>query len=383
MPRELERPSRRPRAEPRPPPLAVKTEAPPWVPPCVQLPSLLSDWSRCNACFAPWWRAPSTGTVKVLERFLPRRVLIFLGIGAGAAFVIGLIGAILRSDSAGSVVLSAFEAAVLAFVGGLLARSFISVVLRTGRDAPNVAYVLGWAFFLWPGVIDTIPRLMGKQYATRPVVLLWLATSVGAFTGMMDGLWQTHQWVGPGVVAFALDETWGLAGSTQGDLVHLVNFTWGDHVVGETRTDAHRYKSGFAVQSGFAFTQGAVMSSNKSPAGTPLFSHENTHVWQNRVFGPFFTLSYIAWLIVLLIPGLIYGLASGAGGGVGIQSFSYFSNPWEAWAYSVQGVNRTTFAAGIWPDLAVGIVSVPFFALVLVAAVWIVYRVWSRARASP
>jgi hypothetical protein len=234
-------------------------------------------------------------------------------------------------------------------------------------------------------VIDTIPRLLGKQYLTRPAALLWIAATVGAFTGMMDGLWQTHQWVGPGVVAFALDETWGLAGSTQGDLLHVVNFTWGDHVVGETRTDAHRYQSGFAVQSGFAFTQGAVMSSNRTPAGMPLFAHENTHVWQNRLFGPFFTLTYIAWLIVFLIPGLIYGLASGIGAGAGIESFSYFSNPWEAWAYAVQGVDRTSVArgTGIWSDLVVGIVSLIFFPLCLLAAAWIVYRVWPRARAQP
>jgi hypothetical protein len=316
----------------------------------------------------------------MLERLFPRSVLIFLAAFAGAAFLVGLIGALLRGDGAGSVFLSAIEAALLALVGGLLARSFISLLLWTGRDAPNVSFVIGWAFFLWPGVIDTIPRLTGKQYATRPAVLLWIATSVGGFTGMMDGLWQTHNWIGPGVVAFAFDETWGLTGSAQGDLLHLVNFTWGDHVVGETRTDAHRYKSGFAVQSGFAFTQGAVMSSNTSPKGAPLFNHENTHVLQNRLFGPFFTLTYLAWMIVFLIPGLIYGLASGAGAGVGIESFSYFSNPWEAWGYAVQGANRTSFAPGIWPGLAVGIVSLIFFPLCLLGAWWVFRRVWFSAR---
>lgn len=317
----------------------------------------------------------------MVERLFPRRVLIFLGIGAAVAFFVGLLGAALRHDSVGSIFLSAVEAAVLAFVGGLVARSFLSFLLWTGRDAPGVSFILGWAFFLWPGVIDTIPRLLGRQYVTRPVVLLWIATSVGAFTGMMDGLWQTHQWAGPGVVAFALDETWGLAGSTDGDLIHLVNFTWGDHAVGETRTDAHRYNSGFALQSGFAFTQGAVMSSNPRPAGSPVFRHENVHVWQNRAFGPTFILSYIVWFILFLIPGLIYGVASGAGASPGILGSSYFSQPWETWAYAVQGVNRTGYGPGIWPDLAVGIVSVPFFLLFLAGAVWIVYRVWSRARA--
>lgn len=318
----------------------------------------------------------------MLQRLFPRRVLLFLAVGAGVAFIVGLLGAILRGDSAGNVLLSALEAAVLAFIGGLVARSFISFMLWIAHDSPNASFVLGWAFFLWAGVIDTIPRLFGKQYVTRPVALLWIATSVGAFTGMMDGLWQTHQWAGPGLAAFALDETWGLPGATNGDLLHLVNFTWGDHVVGETRTDAHRYQKGFAVQSGFAFTQGAVMSSNTFSPTTKLFMHENIHVWQNRVFGPFFTLSYLAWLIVFLIPGLIYGVASGAGAFVGIQSYSYYSNPWEAWAYTVQG-NRTSYAPGIWPDVVVGIISVPFFLLFLAGVVWIVYPVWKRARAQP
>ena len=113
------------------------------------------------------------------QRLFPRSVLIFGAIGAGIGLVVGLVGALLRSDSAGGVVTSGLEAAILAFVGGVLARSFISFLLWTGRDNPTVSYVLGWAFFLWPGVIDIIPRLLGKQWATRPVVLLWIASTVG------------------------------------------------------------------------------------------------------------------------------------------------------------------------------------------------------------
>jgi hypothetical protein len=323
----------------------------------------------------------------MIERFFPRQVLIFLGIFAGAAFLIGLLGAILRDDSAGSVILSAFEASMLAFTGGLLARSFISFLLWTGRDSDNVGLVLGWGFFLWPGAFDTIARLFGKQYLTRPAILVWIATAVGAFTGMMDGMWQTHDWGGTGLPAYVLDETWGLAGSTNGDLLHLVNFSWGNHVVGETRTDAQRYQSGFAIKPGFAFTQGAVMSGNQSPAGSSLFAHENTHVWQNRVFGPFYTLTYIGWMALLLIPGLIYGAVSSAGVGTGIQSWCYYNNPWETWGYAVGtsmgGLPRTdpSRGAGIWPDTAVWIVAFFFFALALLLAGWIVYRTWFRDRA--
>jgi hypothetical protein len=331
----------------------------------------------------PTTRQPPSEEVEMRARLLPRDVLVFLGAFAGAAFLIGLLGAILRHDDAGTVFLSAVEAAVLAFVGGLVARSFISLLLWTARDSDNVSFLLGWAFFLWPGVIDTVPKLVGKkQYATRPIVLLWIATSVGAFTGMMDGMWQTHDWVGPGVVAFALDETWGLAGTTQGDLLHVVNFTWGDHVTNERRSDAHRYQKGFAVKSGFAFTQGAVMSSNQAPIGSPLFSHENTHVWQNRLFGPVFILSYIVWLILFLLPGLVYGaVSSTVSVGQAIERFSYLSNPWEAWAYAVQGVDRpATFGQGVFPDVLVVVLSLVFFPLFLAGSGWIVYRTWSSSR---
>jgi hypothetical protein len=320
------------------------------------------------------------------ERLFPRQVLIVLGIFAGAAFLIGLIGAFIRSDGVGNAILSGLEASILAFIGGLLARSFISFLLWLGKDSDNVGLVLGWAFFLWPGVFDTVTRFFGKQWLTKPAVLLWIAASVGAFTGMMDGMWQTHNWIGVGVPAFVLDETWGLVGSTNGDLVHLFDFVGGDHVVGETRTDAHRYNAGFAFKPGFAFTQGAVMSSNNDALGTPLFAHENTHVWQNRLFGPIFTLSYLAWMVIFLIPGLIWGLASGAGPGVGIESWCYYNNPWETWGYAVgEGLGatpRTARAPGIWSDLAVWLVSIPFFLLFLFLAGWrVVYRIWSRARA--
>ena len=320
------------------------------------------------------------------ERYLPRSVLLFLAIFAAAALLIGFIGALIRSDSFGNALLSGLEAAILAFVGGLLARSFISFLLWTGRDSPNVALLLGWGFFLWPGAVDTIARPFGKQYLTRPAILLWIAASVGAFTGMIDGLWQTHDWIGPGLPAFVLDETWGLAGSTNGDLVHIFNFIGGDHVVGETRTDAHRYNDGFAFKQGFAFTQGAVMSSMQDAPGTPLFAHENTHVWQNRLVGPLYTLTYLAWMALLLIPGLIYGLASGVGAGAGIEAFSYYSNPWEAIAYEV-GENLGAVprddpsrGPGIWPDTAVLIVGTIFFIACLVLSIWLVYRTWSRAR---
>src|SRR6476646_2907352 len=113
----------------------------------------------------------------MIEQYFPRPVRYFLGIFAGSAFIIGILGAILRKDSAGNVLLSGLEAAVLAAAGGFIARSFIRFLLQCGRDSANAALVIVWGFFLWPGLIDTIARFFGKQYATRPAVLLWIALS--------------------------------------------------------------------------------------------------------------------------------------------------------------------------------------------------------------
>jgi hypothetical protein len=319
----------------------------------------------------------------MIERLFPRSVLIFLGIFAGVAFLLGLIAAIVRGDSAGDVILSAFEASILAFIGGLLARSFISFLLWTGRDNENVSFLLGWAFFLWPGLIDTIPKLLGRQYLTRPAALLWFAVSVGAFTGMMDGMWRTHNWAGAGWIAFPLDTTWGLTGTTQGDVLHIINFAWGDHATDQTRSDAHHYNSGFVILPGGAFTQGAVMSGSPFAITSPTFAHENTHVWQSRLAGPFYTWTYVGWLLIWLIPGLIAGAVIGDVGG-GITSWSYLNNPWETWAYAVgEGLGfppRGTFGPATWSDLAVGIVAIPYYLLFLAGAGWLIYRTWSRAR---
>jgi hypothetical protein len=324
----------------------------------------------------------------MVERLFPRQILVFLGIFAGASVFIGIIGAALRHDDAANVFLSGVEAGVLAFVGGLLARSFISLLLWLRADDEGWAFLLGWAFFVWPGLFDLVARLFGGRLFTRPSVLLWIAATTGAFTGMMDGMWQIHNWGGAGWVAFPLDTTWGLAATTTGDLIHLIDFAWGDHAVGDPRTEAHRYKSGLGVKPGFVFTQGSVMSQAAGavppPGGTgdeqDLFAHESLHTWQNRIFGPFYLWSYLAWMIVFLIPGLIVGAILGDVGG-GITAWSYFNNPWEVWGYSEQapGIRELLGDGGVWSDAVAIPVGIVVLTLFLVVAIRLVYRTWTRA----
>jgi hypothetical protein len=249
-----------------------------------------------------------------------------------------------------------------------------------GKESPSGAgLALGWFFFLWPGAVDIFAKLGGAQPLTAPGPLLWIAAAVGASAGMMDGLWKIHKWRGPGVLTFLVDMTWGLAGTTNGILFHLVNFIWAGHTDDSCR-GAHCYRSGFRFKSGFAVTQGSVMSNMGSGTSTSsgLFRHENTHVLQNRIFGPLFTLTYLGWMAILFIPGLIAGaVKQNASVGAGIERFCYYNNPWEAWAYRVGAGPRPTSQPLVWSDLVVLLVSIPFIAGVVALMVLIVVKAWA------
>src|SRR5262249_41882658 len=173
----------------------------------------------------------------------------------------------------------------------------------------------------------------------------------------------------------------GLAGITNACLLHLINFAWGSHAA-EPRSGAHRYARGFGVKPGFAFTQGSVMSNLSNGPPDDLYRHERTHVWQNRIFGPFYTLSYLGWMAVWVMPGLIAGSIVGAGAFQGAEKWCYFNNPWEAWAYAVQKQPRSAFAVTpeqkrlIWPAGFVIAWSVAFSAGVLALCGLVASSVW-------
>ncbi|MBO9560188.1 MAG: hypothetical protein J7515_16590 [Caulobacter sp.] len=272
-----------------------------------------------------------------MERiFSLEAILGSLAFGVAGALV-ALIVRLVKGD--GSAALwRVLETFLTATFGAFLARTFISIMLSVGGDSDAAVTVTSLLFFIWPGVVNLISLGFG-----HPVIgveaLLWIALVVGGLVGLFDGLWATHKWAGLGAPAFLLDVTWGLGGNTNGVLMHLINFAWADHGDGpdENRHDAHRYKQGFAIRSGFAFTQGAVMSNTDAwDPTTDLFKHETIHIWQNRLLGPFFWFSYAGWMLVTLIPALIAGLIDSSRRiGDAITWWTYFDNPWEVMAYGI------------------------------------------------
>ena len=131
--------------------------------------------------------------------------------------------------------------------GALLSRAFTAGLLNLGDGTPGSSLIIGWAFFLWPGAIDTVARLFGERVLTTPDKLLFIASVVGGFTGMMNGLWDIYRWRGPGALTFISDVNWGLAGNTNAALIHIFDFAWAEQP--GTQNGAHRYESGFRIKS--------------------------------------------------------------------------------------------------------------------------------------
>jgi hypothetical protein len=298
----------------------------------------------------------------------------------GACIVLGFIfGSLVKVKNRATgaeerSVLGGVEAAVLALVGAMVARLFIWLLLLAVDDLADGSVLLGHLFFLIPAIIDDFIALGGERVLTAPDGLLMLASVVGAGTGMMAGIWRIHDWKGLGLLAFPIDVTWGLAGQNYGVLLHLINFAWGEHGT-ETRTEGHRYARGFRLKNHptpYAFTQGAVMSNLRDQPGTPLYRHEMTHIWQNRGFGPFYSLTYIGWMLVWLIPGFFAGAlakkpdGTSVGVGVGIERMCYVNCPWEVWAYQVQGLDRTLLDG---PELVWSAVPVVIAAILVCGSV--------------
>lgn len=300
-----------------------------------------------------------------MERLLDFRIVIFFIVLAAAAFLARVIYGAVKGEG-GTAAVVALETAALAVLASFIARTFTSVLLAAGNDSPTTGLLIGWAFFFPVGVIDTIIALAtGDAVLTRPDIFLWIAAVVGGLSGFFNGFWRAYDWDRLGVPAFVLDHTWGLSGTMVCTLLHLVNFAWADHADEpfDRRKNNHRYKKGFALNARFAFTQGNVMSNLSQDSSANLWHHENLHVWQNRLFGPFFTITYVAWMALMLVPSLLIALIGRHPLGATIMALCYYNNPWEVWAYNVGGW-RDPFLA--WGTVPVAVASALFYTGVLV-----------------
>lgn len=296
------------------------------------------------------------------------------------AFAVGAIYGVTRAD--GSTWKRAGEAAALCIVGGALARIVISAFLGIG-DAQSTALLIGWLFFLIPGAVDSAIMLLGgDQTLSTPAPLMSIALAVGCTVGLLNGTLRTYNWSDTaGVPQFVADVTWGLCGSGVACLLTIYNLIAGSRPAAADgdveRSGANRFPKGWHTpgHNAYAFTQGFTMSNLSDPPGSALYRHERTHVLQNRVFGPIFTVSYLLWMLVFVVASLIIAPIRRSRLAATIEALTYFSNPWETWAYLIQRrIDRQTAAQGARESLSdhlalseplVAVLAIPWAAAVL------------------
>lgn len=169
-----------------------------------------------------------------------------------------------------------------------------------------------------------------------------VGAAMGGMNGLISGMTGIYDWSSwKGWAAFASDSTWGLVGTSLGNIVHVINLFYGDANYRSDlsrRQNRHVYEGGFALKSDFAFTQGNVISNagqgGKGINASFIAQHEELHIWQNRIFGPLFQLTYVVWAVGGFIVGTaVWFTDTDEDWGSLVETAAYYDNPFEYWAY--------------------------------------------------
>jgi hypothetical protein len=188
----------------------------------------------------------------------------------------------------------------------------------------------------------------------------WLFTGAAVIDVLFVATYGSYHW-GVGWFLIPLNASWGALGNLTGIVQHVLSWSCfkdqGD-INRDNRKFYTKYKDGLRLRytpSKFAFTQGAVMTS------PPVETHEAQHVLQHFIFGPIFTVSYLIWMVPAAIIGFFVGLIKGKGL-AGVEAWAYYNNPWEIWAYAVEGGrSQGNDTSLIWGTIASWIVAVLYF----------------------
>jgi RHS repeat-associated protein len=187
---------------------------------------------------------------------------------------------------------------------------------------------------------------------------------MGGINGLFTGTRQIYNWNNiDGWASFLSDSSWGILGTSLGNFANIYDLIAAPSSYRHDlsyRQNRQVYDSGIYLAKDDALTFGNVTS---NLAGSPgaILQHESTHILQNRIFGPFYVGVSAAWYVVggavgavvgAVISGdawvIVGGIVAGGWGAIaaglldshgqqGARDVAYLDNPWELWAYSVQG----------------------------------------------
>ena len=168
--------------------------------------------------------------------------------------------------------------------------------------------------------------------------------AVSGVNGALSGWRRIYRWSSPkGVLAFALDSTWGVLTTAGGLVAHAVGAGRGAPGFSpelSERQNRHVYGRGMQFRKGFAITVGNVVNGagdlTRPRRAKLVTDHENVHVWQARWFGPAYPVLYGGWMAGGAVAGVLVWALRRRTERLGkvVESCAYYLNPFEWWAYS-------------------------------------------------
>jgi len=157
--------------------------------------------------------------------------------------------------------------------------------------------------------------LLGSAIGGGAIALAGIGGVMGGLNGMLSGMHGIYDWEHPGGwFAFLSDSTWGLLGTSLGNIVQVMNMVSGAKYRDDLsrRQNRNVYEGGFYIMKDDAFTQGNVISNaglgGKGVDMNLIDNHESIHILQNRIFGPLFQVVYVVWLVGGFIVGSVFWL---------------------------------------------------------------------------
>jgi RHS repeat-associated protein len=260
-----------------------------------------------------------------------------------------------------------FIALIVAFVVGFVAGTVYGLAkgqgwgsLLTGLETGLTAAI---GFSLGAGAGALLGSALGGVGLTGlGTTLAGVGGAMGGLNGLLSGARAIYDWEHPsGYLAFLADSTWGLLGTSLGNVVQICNIIGGAKFRDDLSHSQNRnvYENGIYIAKDDAFTQGNVISNAVAGGKTInmnlINNHESLHILQNRIFGPIFQAVYVAWMVGGFVVGSIFWLfhTDHSYGDI-IETATYFDNPWEYWAYKHQGYWQPKGQKGFDPIIAWG-----------------------------
>jgi hypothetical protein len=206
-------------------------------------------------------------------------------------------------------------------------------------------------------------RNAAADYQRYLDAVTWLFMGAAVIDALFVTTNGSYHWA-VGWFLIPINASWGALGNLMGVIHHTLSWNCFQNqgsIQQDSRKFYTKYDNGLRLRysPSFAFTQAAVMSS------PPVEKHESHHVLQHFIFGPVFTVSYMLWMVPAAIVGLVWGLIKGKGIN-GVEAWAYYNNPWEIWAYAVEGWRgQDNDTSLIWGPVASWIVAITFFVVVV------------------